>query len=404
MTSDTTLARSAIESLRNGVPSRHAVAQLGTTQHALRDRFTAALDAVAAGRGASPVTIAANFGAGKSHLLACLRLAAEQAGFVTATVVVSPESPLGNPRSVLKAVVEDAHAPHHLGNALRSLLAESGLTASQCAQLRQWVRGTGRDDRFAALTQLYEDYRADDDFREQILADWEDQPLTKSQIKARLKDVGQLANFDLSGPPSSALAHDRLCLLAELYRQAGAQGLVIFFDELERLAKFSLNQRLKALTEVGWLSEVANAGATPLYCVFAMTDLYLQTSVTGGTRDGERFGGDSQADQRDAWGRAGVATLTAHDTLEPPTADQEAQVQYRIKALYELAYDTKVPPLPAERYDAMTPLRYKIRKWIARWDLHRYAPDYASELQVDDVQFDTAELSDELSDDPGGGE
>ena len=64
MTPETVLARSAIESLRSGVPSRTAVAQLGTTQEDVRERFTESLDALAEGRGASPILLSATFGAG----------------------------------------------------------------------------------------------------------------------------------------------------------------------------------------------------------------------------------------------------------------------------------------------------------------------------------------------------
>lgn len=96
LNSETLLARSAIESLRSGVPSRHAVAQLGTTQQELQQRFEDALADVAEGRPAQPLVIAANFGAGKSHLLSFLQTVAAQRQFVTSFVVVSPEMPLGN--------------------------------------------------------------------------------------------------------------------------------------------------------------------------------------------------------------------------------------------------------------------------------------------------------------------
>src|SRR5947207_2909352 len=114
-------ARSAIEALRSGVPSRHAVEQLGTTQVEIKDAFEVRLQAISDGQGIDPLVIAADFGHGKSHLLNYLRALAANQGFVTSYVVVSPEMPPGNPHVVLKALAEAAEAPEHTGRALRAL-------------------------------------------------------------------------------------------------------------------------------------------------------------------------------------------------------------------------------------------------------------------------------------------
>jgi hypothetical protein len=108
MTPEVVQARSAIESLRSGVPSRDAVRQLGTTQHDVRERFEESLDAIARGGAASPLILSATFGAGKTHLLEYLQTLAEQEGFVTSYVVISPEMPLGNAQLVVKSLSETA--------------------------------------------------------------------------------------------------------------------------------------------------------------------------------------------------------------------------------------------------------------------------------------------------------
>lgn len=93
-------ARVAVESLRSGVPSRAAVEQLGTTHTEIEGAFRAALERVRAGEGTEPVGCRASFGHGKTHLLIHLRALAERTGFATSVVVVSPETPLGNPAAV----------------------------------------------------------------------------------------------------------------------------------------------------------------------------------------------------------------------------------------------------------------------------------------------------------------
>ena len=117
-------ARNAIEALRAGVPSRHAVSQLGTTQHAIKDCFHAALESVGAGESAQPLVISADFGDGKSHLLEYFQAIAEREHFVTSYTVVSPEMPLGSGHVVLKAIAEAARAPGRTGKAIREIATE----------------------------------------------------------------------------------------------------------------------------------------------------------------------------------------------------------------------------------------------------------------------------------------
>ena len=130
MNQDKLLARSAIESLRSGVPSRHAVAQLGTTQSEVKVKFDSALKNVADNNGTDPIAIAADFGQGKTHLLSYLQTLAEQQNFVTAYVVVSPEMPMGNSHVVLKTIAESAHAPGRLGKALSALAIDLNASSS----------------------------------------------------------------------------------------------------------------------------------------------------------------------------------------------------------------------------------------------------------------------------------
>ena len=81
----TIVARRAIEALRAGVPSRDAVAALGSGQSAIEDRFLA-LCAGAAGGTAGGLLLGGGFGAGKSHLLEHL---AQIAAFLRKRIAVA---------------------------------------------------------------------------------------------------------------------------------------------------------------------------------------------------------------------------------------------------------------------------------------------------------------------------
>ena len=398
MNAEAVAARSAIESLRSGVPSRHAVALLGTTQYEVKERFEAALQDLEAGSGGEPIVISATFGAGKSHLLSYLQTLADREGLVSSFVVVSPEMPLGNPNIVLKTIAESAHAPGKADTALRALTANLSQSGEVLRRLQEWVREVHLDDRFRALLHLYEEYRADEEFRARILDDFEGKPLLKNDIRQKLKELGDLAAYDLSGPRNVLLAHDRIRLLAQFYRVAGGKGLVILFDELERIAKFSVRQRLAAYQELGWWRDIAAEEGSGILPVFAMTRGFLETTITGGAHDEQRLRSastDQAQDERDQRALRGTALLKKSFLLETPTSEEEEEIKYRVKGLYERAYGEIAPALSAVRTDVRTTIRSEIRRWITLWDLHRYYPDYAPQMQSEEVHFDTTEIADD---------
>jgi hypothetical protein len=317
MNYDQVKARSAIESLRSGVPSRDAVSQLGTTQRDVRERFEDSLDAIAQGQGVSPIVISATFGAGKTHLLEYLQFLAEREGFVTSYTVISPEMPLGNAHLVLKAIAEAAHAPNQTGKALRALAMSLHVSSDSYRELQEWAKHSQIEDRFGALLHLYEAFGADEEFRLQILNDIEGHPLLKTVLKSRLKQIGVAAQYDLNSPRTPLLAHDRIRLMAQCFRAAGCKGWVVFFDEMERVSKFSLNQRLAAYAELGWWREAAERANSALIPVFTTASGFLSESIMGGTKDAQRLttGGFSH-DDRDRLANQGIEMLKTPFRLE----------------------------------------------------------------------------------------
>jgi hypothetical protein len=386
MNADVVTARSAIESLRSGVPSRHAAARLGTTQREIREQFEDALDAVGQGRGATPLLVSANFGAGKSHLLNYLQSLAERDGFVTAYVVISPEMPLGNGHLVLKTIAETAHAPGRAGKALPTLIADLPVPSVEYQMLCDWGRASGIADRFNALLAIYREFWAEGELRAQVLNDFEGKPLLKNHIRGKLKEIGQVSDFDLTAPLNPLMAHDRIRLLAQVFRAAGGRGLVVLFDEVERIAKFSLKQRIAAYTELGWWRQIAEQEGSGILPVFAMTRGFLETSVTGGTYDERRFSPGDPA-------LRGIELLKRPLFLDSPTSEEEEDIKYRVREIYAEAYGVSVPVLP--RTDVRTSIRSEIRRWIAQWDILRYYPDYQPHMTEEAMQFDTKAIPDD---------
>lgn len=395
MNTETVLARSAIESLRSGVPSRDAVAQLGTTQHDVRERFEESLTALEAGQSATPLHISATFGAGKTHLINYLQSVAEREGFVTSIVIVSPEMPLGNVHLVLKAISEAAVAPEQTGKALRALAAGLSTESDAYQGLREWARTASIDDRFRALLHLYEAYRADEEFRVQILNDFEGRTILKTVLKNRLKQINAAAAYDLSGGRNALVAHDRIRLLAQFFRACGYKGWVVLFDEVERIEKFSLNQRLAAYAALGWWRQIAEQTGSAILPVFTTASQLVIRSITGGTHDELRLAsGGHSIDERDELARQGIELLKSPIRIGSLSREEDAEIAYRLKAIYEEAYGVTVPDVSQSRLDVRTSIRSEIRRWITLWDLHRYYPDYQAQVETDSIHFDTTQITD----------
>ena len=83
--------RRAIEALRAGVPSRDAVALLGSGQTRIEDEFATLLGAVREGT-AGAMLIGGGFGSGKSHLIERLAQLALAEGYAVSRVVVGKEA------------------------------------------------------------------------------------------------------------------------------------------------------------------------------------------------------------------------------------------------------------------------------------------------------------------------
>ena len=400
MNPDAVAARRAVESLRSGVPSRFAVAQLGTTQYDIKMRFQEDLDSLVDGKAVSPLVVAANFGAGKTHLLEYLQTLAERMNCVTSYVVVSPEMPLGNAHVVLKAIAENSRAPGRTGKALRALMSDFNTSSPEYAAVREWSRTAGLQDSFNAILHLYAEFRADETFRGQLLEDIEGKVLLKTLLKGRLKEIGQGAAYDLGSMKGSRktpeLAHQRIRLLAQLFRAAGCHGVVILFDELERIAKFSLKQRAAAYQELAWWQEAAQRSGGAILPVFAMTEEFLAGYITGGKRDSQKFVALSLgqvADEMEERASRGIDVLTSYELLSTPDARQIEEIKYRVKSLYETAYGVSVREVDT-RPDR-TSIRSEIRRWITLWDLQRYDPDYVPQIQEEVLRFDESEIADE---------
>ncbi len=399
-----TTARRTIEALRAGVPSRSAVAELGTTQNDVEREFTNALEQVEGGYGAMPIAFSANFGDGKSHLLRYLKVQAEKLGFVTSLVVISPETPLGNSHVLLKAIAEQAEAPGRTGKAVMELAAPgSKAPRDAIAQLVRWAREAEIPDRFKAMLRVYDGIVDDEELRVQILGDLEGRPLIKSRLREALKRLGEASHFDLrGGPKNPLLAHDRIRLLAQFFRSHGTKGLVVFFDEVERIERFAFKARLSAYQELGWWKRICSQSGSNIFAVFACTSASVRQCLDDkGDEAKVRSGSSLLPEDRDQMAIEGMELLRMAQSspLKGSTPDQFETLQHGVLSLYERAYDVSPAPLAIRRGRAT--VRSEIRRWITTWDLRRHYPAYNPTVETEEVKRDETEVPEGLTDEDG---
>ena len=169
-------ARRAVEALRSGVPSRDAVAALGSGQSDIEDRFIQLLDTTGTVRstGRRGLLLGGGFGSGKSHLLEHLAHLALDRGFAISRVVVSKETPLHDPAKVLRAAVDSAITHGGAVGAVAEAAAGLDPGSARYAELLRWASGSASvDDRFALTLSLLPRAQAgDDEFAEAIIRFW----------------------------------------------------------------------------------------------------------------------------------------------------------------------------------------------------------------------------------------
>jgi P-loop Domain of unknown function (DUF2791) len=275
--------RRAVEALRAGVPSRDAVATLGSGQTAIEDRFASLCESAAAGR-AGGLLFGGGFGAGKSHLLEHLAGLARTDRFVVSRVVISKETPLYDPVKVFRAAADTAVTAAGGEPAIAEAAARLDLDGRGYIELLRWASSTSADlnERFPATLELFGRVRdRDAEVAETIVRFWSGDPIRAPDLRRHLKEIGHTRPVL---PPIKAadLSRQRLRFAARLLATAGYAGWVILFDEVELIGRYSLLQRAKSYAELGrWIRGEHGAPGVPIAAVLAMTDDFEAAVITG---------------------------------------------------------------------------------------------------------------------------
>ncbi len=375
-------ARMAVEALRNGVPNRAAVQELGCNQPAVETRFVDLLQATADVQGS--MLVSGDFGTGKSHLLQHLEHLALSRGFVCSKVSISKETPFYDLGKVFASAMENGRTPDDRGRFIEKLCHAIDWTSGEYGTFSAWAESEasrgGLSPLFPASLCVYE--RLDDNaLRADIESFWAGDRILIGKVKRGLREVGEQGTYSFRAPRAADLPPQRLRFMVELIRCAGYKGWVVLLDELELIGSYSILQRGRAYAETArWMGHARGETCPGLVVVGAVTSDFASAIISP---DGQRKDRDyipprleQNVRYRDIASRAGTGMRLLERecvALAVPENDDVKATMESLRHLYRTAYGWEPPPSPTTAGGAgfMGRMRYKVRAAINEWDLRR---------------------------------
>jgi bacteriophage exclusion system BrxC/D-like protein len=393
-----TIARTAIEALRAGVPNRAAIRQMGTEQTDVEHAFEAALAAAwadaeqaSAGIGPAGIGMAGGFGTGKSHLLGYLAEVARQQGFVVSRVIVSKETPLSHPGHVLAAALRDATLPDRPDAPIAACVTalRERPEVLDAMELAVSTPNAGFAPIFAACLFLIRRASTPPEMLRRVARMWAGEKVSIPAIRQALVAAGAGRMFSLKPVAAAELTDQLTRFVPLLFRASGYAGWCILLDEIELIGRYTLLQRALSYAWLGaWLGLDGKRRFPGIVSAYAITDDFVAAVINA------RLDREKLPERLTLKGRAAEAVLALsgirhiertvlQHRLLPPTPDDLVACHDKVLRLYSAAYNWPAPPLPpAERTSSRT-MRQYIKGWITQWDLLRLVGGVGGAL-VDD--------------------
>lgn len=408
-----TSSRRALEALRNGVPNRDAVRELGSGQQAVADRFLTQLSQAAelfeVGRQAPGMLLEGGFGSGKSHLLQYLEHLALEQNFVCSRIAVSKETPLYDPGKVYRAALDVAMLPGGvIGHPIQELAQGLDTRSAAYAQFYAWAASpeSGLAQLFAASLKVLERASDDPDRASAITGFWSGDSIKVPDLRRWLRELGLTSAFAVTSAAAKALALQRFHFAARLFIAAGYRGWVLLIDEVEMIGKYGVVSRGKSYGELArWLGGVSGEQYPGITAVAAITDDFA-TALLNEKHDKDIVPAKLEVKNTDeARGQArraeaGMRIIERERLLLAPPDGARLRATYqRLRELHAEAYGWQPPELASGavangHLPAHRRLRSYVRQWIHEWDFQRLYPEMTAEMQVDELRMDYAEDAD----------
>ena len=379
MTADAHAARMAIEALRAGVPNRTAIRLLGNEHNIIEHAFDAALHAAWAGASRAGIGIAGDFGAGKSHLLGYLAEVARQQNFVVSRVVISKETPLGNPAQVFAAAIRDAVLPDRNEEAVAACVAALRARPAALEQLEEAVStpAVGFAPLFAAMLFLLRRPSTPPELLRRLERFPAGARLATPALRRALKDAGAGRMFTFGAVDAHDLTLQRIAFAPLLFRAAGYAGWCILLDEVELIGRYTPLQRAQSYAWLAtWLGLAGSRPFPGIVVGYAITEDFTAAVINA------RLDSEKLPERLRLKGKAQDATLAevmiAHiertvqqHRLPTPGPAELLACHDRLRELYSEACAWPAPPAPMPARTSSGTMRQYIKAWITHWDMAR---------------------------------
>lgn len=393
-------ARRAVEALRNGVPNREVVRELGCDQPRVERRFVDMLERAAGdgnrAGGSSGMLVSGGFGAGKSHLLAHLEHLALSRNFVCSRVAVNKETPLYDLGKVFSAAMENGRIPDRGGRFIEELCAGIDREPAQYKTFFEWAEeaaASGTINPIFPAGLLVRERSMDPELNGDIESFWAGDKIRMPRIRAGLRQIGEARRYRFRAPRMADLPPQRLRFSVRLIESAGYRGWVVLLDEIELVGSYSVLQRGRSYAEIArWMGMARGESWPGPIAVGAVTDDFASVVISPDGRkkdcDYVRPRLERSAKYRALGARAerGMRLLERECVaLETPGGDAVKATVEKLRGLYGRAYDWDPPPYEAAAGGAgfQGRMRYKVRAAINEWDLRRLRPDYRPDTVSD---------------------
>lgn len=245
--------------------------------------------------GSSFKLVVGQYGGGKTHLMYCLRELAWKHGFATSFVQLSQkECPYDDPLKVYQAVARNLQAPprdeesepergideflkgHYYALSER-LSAAAGGAGDHESQLALYVQSLARikvenPSYRTAVQRFLSAVQTADEHAQGMISSW---------LSGDALERGELRSFGIVEAPAQHNAFRMLRNLCQLVRELGYQGLVLLFDEGQRMVSMMSSRSQKYACE-NLLSVINHCGDEDLpgaLFVYSVTPDFLENVV-----------------------------------------------------------------------------------------------------------------------------
>ena len=230
--------------------------------------------------------VQAPFGGGKTHFLHCLRETAWQEGFATSLVGVSPKAcPFDDLATIYRAVAreletappdEDVVSAHGIGDVLRAEILRRR-DAYGLATVREWVH----DEIGRARMENTAYRRAVVLFLEAVLdGNREPEMLFEDYLRGEHVRRDEIQPFGVRDVLEERNAFGFLKSLIQLFNALGVPGVVLLFDEIDRVMSLAVRRRRAIADNMREMIDCCGQSALPgLVFVYAVPPEFMTSLV-----------------------------------------------------------------------------------------------------------------------------